>query len=129
MTSDDQVHALDSAVENAAPLDQPLTGWRLADSRVLHAHGSRVVGTVLSDLGFTDLTIFEEVARRYVRGTYPVLARVDIPVGVRVLPLFKVIGSDEGDILLARGTQFLVTEWLAPEASSDPPRITLQVVP
>src|SRR5262245_44051239 len=114
MTIDDQVQALDSAVEKAPALEQPLVGWRLVDSRVLHAHGSRVVGTVLSDLGFTDLTMFEAVARRYLRGVYPVLARVHVTVGVRVLPLFTVTGSEEGDLLLARGTPLLVTEWLAP---------------
>ena len=121
------VSNIDAAIAGSPPLPEPLVAWRLLDSRLMRAHGTRLVGTVLGDLGFIDVTAFEDVARGYARGRDPVLARVDIPAGVRVLPIHQVIGSDEGDHLLARGTWFLVMGWRDAGGDGDLPVIDLRV--
>jgi hypothetical protein len=121
------VSNIDSAIANSPPLPEPLVAWRLLDSRLLRAHGTRLVGTVLGDLGFIDVSAFEHVARGYARGRDPVLARVEVPAGVRVLPLFQVIGSEEGDHLLARGTWFLVMGWRDADDDAGLPVIDLRV--
>ncbi len=105
---DSQVRDLDAAIAACDPIAENTIAWRLFDSPLIHAHRDRLVGTVLSDRGFVDLTCLEDAARKYVQGAHPVLAEVLLSIGTRVMALFEENGSDECDLLLARDSRFLV---------------------
>jgi hypothetical protein len=108
--TDAQVAAIDSAIATCQPLRRNTLAWRLFDSELIYIHASRLLGTIVTDLGFVDLTFREDVARQYIRGRHPVLAEIRLPAGAKVLPMFEVLASDEGDLLIARGSSFLVRE-------------------
>ncbi len=127
----EQAGELDAFIAGVDPVDEPIVLWRLLDSRLVYVHGTRLVGTELTDLGYVDATTEEGVARDYAGGERPVLARILAPAGTRIGPLFAVIESDEGDVLLARGTRFRVLAF-RPAGGPDGrglPEIDLELVP
>ena len=79
----------------------------------------------LMDAGFVDLTFMEDVARKYAQGDFSVLAEVWIPKGTRVLPMFQITESDQGDLLLPRDSHFLVRDM---DERKDLLQITLELV-
>lgn len=125
---DDQIQALDSSIAKSPPLPSAILAWRLFDSLLLHTHRGRVAGAELVDRGFVDLTLDDAVAHRYVRGKHPVVASVVVPEGTRVAPLFQITGSDEGDVLLGRGTRFRIVS-IGPLESKGVLRAQLAVMP
>ena len=120
-----EIEHLDKAIAKAEPIPDNAVAWRLFDSQMIHAHRRRVVGTILMDAGFVDLTFMEDVARKYAQGDFSVLAEVWIPKGTRVLPMFQITESDQGDLLLPRDSHFLVRDM---DERKDLLQITLELV-
>jgi hypothetical protein len=98
---------LDSAIAKGR-IPESIVAWRLFDSEVVTRLGRLLEGTVLQDLGYVDVTLYEEVARGYAQGAHPVLARITLPAGTRALAGFLLNDSDEGELLLPRGSWFRV---------------------
>jgi hypothetical protein len=119
---------LDGAIARSPAIPEELIVWRLADSAVMHAHASRLVGCELVDFGFLDVTYDERVARGYLAGAHPVLVRIVVPPGTRVFPVFQLNNNAESDLLMARGTRFRVVA-TRPARDDEPVRLDLELLP
>lgn len=122
------IRNLDASIANATPVPDSFDAFRLGDSELLDAHAPRLVGCELQDLGFLDVTLDPAVAAGYAAGDHPVLVRITAPAGTKALPMFGVTGSEESDLLLARGTRFRVLSVEAPTREA-PMRMHLEIVP
>jgi hypothetical protein len=103
----EQMRHLDSAIRKGR-IPQDVVVWRLMDSEVVTRIGRLLEGTVVRDLGYVDVTLYEDVARGYVRGDHPVLAQITLPAGAHALAAFMLNDRDEGELLLPRGSWFRV---------------------
>lgn len=86
-----------------------VVGWRYFESPTLHRHAERLAGVELRDHGFIDLTLAEDVARRHLPASHPVLAAVMLRRGTLVAPTMLVSEDpQDADVLIAPGTRFRV---------------------
>jgi hypothetical protein len=124
----DMVRNLDAAISNADPDPRELDFFRLADSALLHAHATRLVGCELQDLAFLDVVFAPFWAHWFLTGNHPVLVRITAPPGTRALPLYRINDNNESDLLLARGTRSRVLS--VSLASADAPlELHLEILP
>jgi hypothetical protein len=104
----DTIRNLDSAICAAVPED--VIAWRYFSSPTLHANAERLVGTEIRDMGFIDLTLAKQVALEHLPADCPVLAAVVLRRGTLIAPSGLITGSQDADVLLARGTRFHVSQ-------------------
>ena len=103
----DTIRLLKEAISARVP--ENVIAWRYFDSPTLHRNAERLLGVELRDLGFIDVTLAEDVARKHLPGGHPVLAAVLLHEGTLVAPSALINeNSQDADLLLAPGTRFRV---------------------
>jgi len=90
------------------PVPEDVVVWRYFDSPVLYQQSQRLVGTEIRDLGFTDVTLAQEVALNHLPTEHPVLAAILLPEGTPIAPIMLITESEDADFLLGPGTRFQV---------------------
>ncbi|HLX31543.1 MAG TPA: hypothetical protein VKR79_02120 [Gaiellaceae bacterium] len=102
----EQIETLKEAISSPVPED--VVVWRYFSSPVLYEQSQRLVGTEIRDLGFTDVTLAQEVALNHLPTEHPVLAAILLPEGTPIAPLMLITESEDADLLLGPGTRFQV---------------------
>lgn len=102
----EQIETLEGAI--SMPVPEDVVVWRYFDSPTLYEQKDRLVGTEILDLGFTDVTIAQEIALRHLPAGHPVLAAIALPAGTLVAPIMFITDSEDGDLLLGPRTRFRV---------------------